>query len=75
MKRFKIVSGGHVDLPTELAKRWGTEFVSLEDHDDHVILRPAPDEATLPPELREPVVEAEEEISPSLQRGSTGAGF
>lgn len=73
MKRFKIRTGGHVDLPRELGERWSTHFVSLEDHGDYVILRPAPDEASIPPEAEEHW--PEEEISPSLKRGSTGAGW
>ena len=47
MTRFKIVNGGHVNLPAEVAARWSTRFVELEDHDDHVVLRPCADEATL----------------------------
>jgi hypothetical protein len=73
MKRCKIVSGGHVDLPSEIEQRWGTRFVALEDHDDHVVLRPAPDEATMPEGLEEHWTE--DVVSPSLRRGSSGAGF
>jgi hypothetical protein len=73
VKKFKIINGGHADLPKELTERWGTHFVALEDHHDYVILRPAPDEASVPRELEEPW--AEEQFPPSLRRGSTGAGY
>jgi hypothetical protein len=73
MKRFKIVNGGHVNLPAEIAARWGTRFVSLEDHDDHVILRPAADEANFPEGLGEHL--PEEDVSSPLRRRSSGAGF
>jgi hypothetical protein len=73
MKRFKIVNGGHVNLPAEIADRWRTRFVSLEDHDDHVVLRPAADEGTLPEGL-EDAIHTDNETS-SLRRRSSGAGF
>ena len=73
MKRFKIVNGGHVNLPDELEKRWRTRFVSLEDHGDYAILRPAGDDAKLPEGLEEQIhTEATES---SLRRRSSGAGF
>ena len=53
MTRFKIVNGGHVNLPAEVAARWSTRYVELEDHDDHVVLRPCADEGTLPDGLGE----------------------
>lgn len=73
MKRFKIVNGGHVNLPAEIAERWGTRFVSLEDHGDYVALHPAADEATLPEGLGEHL--PEEDVSSPLRRRSSGAGF
>jgi hypothetical protein len=73
MKRFKILNGGHVNLPAEIADRWGTRCVSLEDQGDHVVLRPAPDEAKMPHELEEPL-HVDSELS-SLRRRSSGAGF
>jgi hypothetical protein len=73
MKRFKIVNGGHVNHPAEIAERWRTRFVSLEDHDDHVVLRPAPDEAKLPEGLEENL-HVDDENS-SLRRRSSGSGF
>ena len=75
MKRFKIVHGGqgHVNLSADIAARWGTRCVSLEDHGDHVVLRPAPDEASMPAELEEPLHVDDE--TASLRRRSSGAGF
>jgi hypothetical protein len=73
MKRFKIVNGGHVNLPADVAERWRTRFVSLEDHGDHVVLRPAEDEGKLPEGLEEVIREQDE--GASLRRRSSGTGF
>lgn len=73
MKRFKIVDGGHVNLPADIADRWGTRFVSLEDHGDHVVLRPAEDQARFPDGLADHM--PEEDVSSPLRRRSSGAGF
>jgi hypothetical protein len=73
MKRLKILNGGHVNLPAEVADRWKTRFVSLEDHGDHVVLRPAADEGTLPDGLADDINTDDE--SASLRRRSSGAGF
>lgn len=45
MKRLKITSGGQVSVPAPVRKRWGTRTVVAEDHGDHIVLRPAPDDA------------------------------
>jgi hypothetical protein len=73
MKRLKIVNGGHVNLPAEIANRWGTRFVELEDQGDHVVLRPCGDEGTLPEGLEEQI--ATDNASASLRRRSSGSGF
>ncbi|MBA3718430.1 MAG: hypothetical protein H0W87_09420 [Actinobacteria bacterium] len=73
MKRLKIVSGGHAVLPEEIQRRWGTRCVSLEDHGDHVVLRPAPDDATPPEGFGDDI--ATDNESASLRRRSSGAGF
>jgi len=73
MRRFKIVNGGHVNLPAEIAERWRTRFVSLEDHGDHLVLRPAADEGALPHELGEQL--STDDSSSSLRRRSSGSGF
>lgn len=71
MKRFKIVSGGHVNLPDEIAERWATRFVSLEDHGDYVVLHPAEDDTKLPADLGEQI--ATDNETQSLRRRSSGA--
>jgi len=73
MKKFRIIGGGHADLPKELEQRWGTRCVSLEDHDEYLVLRPAPDEGRMPADSHEHL--AEEIIAPGLRRGSSGAGY
>jgi len=73
MKRFKIVNGGHVNLPAEVADRWSTRFVELEDHGDHFVLRPCEDNAKLPEGLGEEL--ATDNETQSLRRRSSGAGF
>jgi hypothetical protein len=73
MRRFKIVNGGHVNLPAEVAQRWSTRFVELEDHGDHFVIRPCADEGTLPDDLGEPI--ATDNVDQSLRRRSSGAGF
>jgi virulence-associated protein VagC len=40
VKRFKIVGGGEIALPKEFEKRWETHSVSVEDHGDHLVVRP-----------------------------------
>lgn len=73
MKRFKIVNGGHVNLPAEIADRWSTRFVELEDHGDHVVLRPTADHAKIPEDMHDEIHTDNE--SASLRRRSSGAGF
>jgi hypothetical protein len=73
MKRFKIISGGHVYLPREIEQRWGTHFATLEDHGDYLVLRPAADEASVPKDLEEHW--PEDGLPESARRRSTGAGF
>lgn len=73
MKRFKIVNGGHVNLPAEIAERWHTRFVELDDQGDHVVLRPCADEAKLPDGLADDINTDDE--TASLRRRSSGAGF
>jgi bifunctional DNA-binding transcriptional regulator/antitoxin component of YhaV-PrlF toxin-antitoxin module len=44
MTRLKITRGGQVSVPARIRHRWGGSTLSLEDHGDHVVLRPAPDD-------------------------------
>jgi bifunctional DNA-binding transcriptional regulator/antitoxin component of YhaV-PrlF toxin-antitoxin module len=43
-KRLAISSGGQVSVPAAVRKRWRTRTVLAEDHGDHVVLRPVPDD-------------------------------
>ncbi len=41
MRTFKITRGGQISIPAGIRHRWKTTVVTLEDFDDHVVLRPA----------------------------------
>jgi bifunctional DNA-binding transcriptional regulator/antitoxin component of YhaV-PrlF toxin-antitoxin module len=43
-KRLVISRGGQVSVPATVRKRWRTRAVLAEDHGDHVVLRPVPDD-------------------------------
>jgi bifunctional DNA-binding transcriptional regulator/antitoxin component of YhaV-PrlF toxin-antitoxin module len=43
-KRLAISRGGQVSVPAAVRKRWGTHTVLAEDHGDHLVLRPVPDD-------------------------------
>jgi bifunctional DNA-binding transcriptional regulator/antitoxin component of YhaV-PrlF toxin-antitoxin module len=40
---MRISRGGQLTVPAEVRQRWGTDRVTLEDHGDHLLLRPRPD--------------------------------
>ena len=44
MPRLKISKGGQISVPAAIRHRWGRSTIALEDHGDHVVLRPAPDD-------------------------------
>lgn len=44
MQRLKITNGGQVSVPAAVRRRWGTNTVMAEDHGDHLVLRPVPDD-------------------------------
>lgn len=44
LKQAKITAGGQMSLPAGVRKRWGTKRVVVEDHGDHVVVRPFPDD-------------------------------
>jgi bifunctional DNA-binding transcriptional regulator/antitoxin component of YhaV-PrlF toxin-antitoxin module len=44
MKTGRITSGGQLSIPAAVRRRWGTATVALEDHGDHVVIRPIPDD-------------------------------
>jgi AbrB family looped-hinge helix DNA binding protein len=43
MRRARITRGGQISIPAEVRHRWDTSTVTVEDHGDHLVLRPAPD--------------------------------
>lgn len=44
LPRLKISKGGQISVPAAIRQRWGRSTIALEDHGDHVVLRPAPDD-------------------------------
>jgi bifunctional DNA-binding transcriptional regulator/antitoxin component of YhaV-PrlF toxin-antitoxin module len=43
-QRLKISKGGQVSVPAAVRQRWDTSVVSAEDHGDHLVLRPVPED-------------------------------
>lgn len=43
-KMLRISRGGQLSVPAAVRKRWGTSTVVAEDHGDHLVVRPAPDD-------------------------------
>ena len=41
---YKITTSGQVSIPASVRRRWRTSRVQVEDHGDHVIVRPVPDD-------------------------------
>lgn len=39
-----MTGGGQVSVPAEIRHRWNSSRLTLEDHGDHVVLRPVPDD-------------------------------
>ena len=44
MPLLKLSKGGQISVPAAIRHRWGSSTIALEDHGDHVVLRPAPDD-------------------------------
>lgn len=42
---LKVTSSGQISLPAEIRRRWETDEVLLIDKGDHVLVRPAPQDA------------------------------
>ena len=42
--RLRLSKGGQISVPAAIRHRWGGSTIALEDHGDHVVLRPAPDD-------------------------------
>jgi bifunctional DNA-binding transcriptional regulator/antitoxin component of YhaV-PrlF toxin-antitoxin module len=43
-KMHKVTAGGQISLPAAVRSRWRTKNVGVEDHGDHVVVRPLPDD-------------------------------
>ena len=41
---YKITTSGQVSIPATVRRRWRTSLVEVEDHGDHVVVRPVPDD-------------------------------
>jgi bifunctional DNA-binding transcriptional regulator/antitoxin component of YhaV-PrlF toxin-antitoxin module len=44
MARLRLSKGGQISVPAAIRHRWGSSTIALEDHGDHVVLRPSPDD-------------------------------
>jgi bifunctional DNA-binding transcriptional regulator/antitoxin component of YhaV-PrlF toxin-antitoxin module len=44
MSSYKITTSGQFTLPADIRRRWRTRRVRVEDHGDHVVVRPVPDD-------------------------------
>jgi bifunctional DNA-binding transcriptional regulator/antitoxin component of YhaV-PrlF toxin-antitoxin module len=45
MTRVKLTRGGQISVPAEIRKRWDARVLDVEDHGDHVVVRPAADDS------------------------------
>lgn len=41
---YKITTSGQVSIPASVRRRWRTSRVEVEDHGDHVVVRPLADD-------------------------------
>jgi len=41
---YRITTSGQVSIPAEVRRRWQTRNVAVEDHGDHVVVRPVPED-------------------------------
>jgi len=44
MERVRVSAEGELSMPAAVRLRWGTRFLVAEDHGDHLILRPDPED-------------------------------
>ena len=44
MGSYRITSSGQVSIPADVRRRWKTRTVQIEDHGDHVVVRPLSDD-------------------------------
>jgi bifunctional DNA-binding transcriptional regulator/antitoxin component of YhaV-PrlF toxin-antitoxin module len=43
MNSYKITTSGQFTLPAQIRRRWRAARVLVEDHGDHVVVRPVPE--------------------------------
>jgi len=41
---YKITTSGQVSIPANVRRRWQTSRVQVEDHGNHVVVRPVPED-------------------------------
>lgn len=70
MKHFKTREGVEIGLPAEFEKRWGTHGVTLEDHGDHLVIRPMLETSEYPEEHF-----ADVDTPEAARRGGAGGGY
>jgi virulence-associated protein VagC len=70
VKRFSIVGGGEIGLPAELAERWNTHSVALDDEGDHLVIRPVAESSELPDDDW-----VEVDTPEAVRRGGSGVGY
>jgi bifunctional DNA-binding transcriptional regulator/antitoxin component of YhaV-PrlF toxin-antitoxin module len=44
VKVRRITAGGQLSLPAGVRRRWNTSSVAVDDHGDHVVIRPLPED-------------------------------
>lgn len=44
MQMGRVTSAGQLSVPAEIRRRWGASSVLIEDHGDHIVVRPAPED-------------------------------
>jgi bifunctional DNA-binding transcriptional regulator/antitoxin component of YhaV-PrlF toxin-antitoxin module len=44
MKTTAITSGGQIQVPADVRRRWGTRNVTVEDRGESLVVRPIPDD-------------------------------
>ena len=44
MNSYRITTSGQVSIPADVRRRWATRRVRVEDHGDHVVVRPLPED-------------------------------
>jgi AbrB family looped-hinge helix DNA binding protein len=43
-QQSKLTRGGQITVPAHVRRRWNTREVAIEDHDDHIVVRPVPED-------------------------------